>query len=206
MGGAALVSAIDQALAKARPLAARLLQATPAEIGFDAGRFSAGGRSVGLMEVARAAASDPAGEPIDTYHWNMLDLITFPNGCHVAEVEVDTETGVVTLLRYNAVDDYGAVINPLLLIGQVQGGVAQGIGQALLERTVYDPESGQLLTGSFMDYAMPRATDLPDLAIHLHGTPTQANHWGSRAPARQARSPHRRRSWRRRWTRWRRWA
>jgi carbon-monoxide dehydrogenase large subunit len=174
MGGSALVIAIEQVLSKARPIAARLLQAGAAEVSFEAGRFSAGERSVGLIEVARAAVD----ETIDTYHWNLLDLITFPNGCHVAEVEVDPETGIVTLLRYNAADDFGTAINPLLLIGQVQGGVAQGIGQALLERTVYDKETGQLLTGSFMDYTLPRATDLPDLAIHLHGVPTSANKLG----------------------------
>jgi carbon-monoxide dehydrogenase large subunit len=174
MGGSALVNAIEQVLSKARPIAARLLQAGAAEVSFEAGRFSAGERSVGLIEVARAAVD----ETIDTYHWNLLDLITFPNGCHVAEVEVDPETGIVTLLRYNAADDFGTAINPLLLIGQVQGGVAQGIGQALLERTVYDKETGQLLTGSFMDYTLPRATDLPDLAIHLHGVPTSANKLG----------------------------
>jgi carbon-monoxide dehydrogenase large subunit len=174
MGGAALVCAIEQVLAKARPIAARLLQAGLEEVRFDAGRFSAGERSVGLIEVAGAAGD----ESIDTYHWNLLDLITFPNGCHVAEVEVDPETGVVTLLRYTAADDFGTAINPLLLIGQVQGGVAQGIGQALLERTVYDKETGQLLTGSFMDYTLPRAADLPDLDIHLHGVPTTANKLG----------------------------
>jgi carbon-monoxide dehydrogenase large subunit len=174
MGGAALVGAIDHVLAKARPVAARLLQAGLEEVRFDAGRFSAGERSVGLTEVARAAGE----EAIDSYHWNLLDLITFPNGCHVAEVEVDPETGAVTLLRYTAADDFGTAINPLLLIGQVQGGVAQGIGQALMERTVYDRETGQLLTGSFMDYTLPRAADLPDLAIHLHGVPTSSNPLG----------------------------
>jgi carbon-monoxide dehydrogenase large subunit len=93
-------------------------------------------------------------------------------------VEVDPETGLVTLDRYSAVDDFGALINPLLTVGQVQGGVAQGIGQAMLERTVYDPESGQMLSGSFMDYAVPRANDLPDLEITLTGVPTRANPLG----------------------------
>ena len=178
MGGSALVDAIGMALSKARPVAARLLQAGAGEVGFHAGRFSAGERSVGLMEVARAATGDPAGEPLDSYSWTLLDRITFPNGCHVAEVELDPDTGVASLLRYTAADDFGTAINPMLLVGQVQGGVAQGIGQALLERTAYDPETGQLLTGSFMDYALPRASDLPDLAIHLHGVPTGANPLG----------------------------
>jgi aerobic carbon-monoxide dehydrogenase large subunit len=110
--------------------------------------------------------------------WNECDVITFPNGTHVAEVEIDIETGLVTLERYFAIDDYGRVINPLLTIGQVQGGVAQGIGQAMLERTVYDPESGQLLSGSLLDYALPRADDLPDLDIILDGMPTGANPLG----------------------------
>ena len=177
MGGSALVDAIGLVLGKARPVAARLLQAGLEEVMFAKGRFSAGGRSVPLLEVARAAA-EPGGEPLDSYHWTLLDRITFPNGCHVAEVEVDPETGVVTLRRYTAADDFGSVINPLLLIGQVQGGVAQGIGQALMERTVYDPATGQLLSGSYMDYAVPHAMDLPDLDIHLHGVPTAANPLG----------------------------
>ena len=115
---------------------------------------------------------------LDTYVWNLLDLITFPNGCHIAEVEVDPETGEVTLERYTAVDDFGTLINPMLTLGQVHGGVAQGIGQAMLEHTVYDPESGQMLSGSFMDYTLPRAQDLPDLDITLTGVPTKANPLG----------------------------
>ena len=103
---------------------------------------------------------------------NMTDVFTFPSGCHVAEVEIDPETGAASLVRYTAVDDYGRLINPLLTEGQVQGGVAQGIGQAMLEHTVYDPESGQLLSGSFMDYAMPRADDLPSFDIALVERPT----------------------------------
>jgi carbon-monoxide dehydrogenase large subunit len=178
MGGSALVDAIGLVMGKARPVAARLLQAQPDELTFAEGRFIAGERSVAMLEVARAAAADPVGEALDSYHWTLLDRITFPNGCHVAEVEVDPETGVVTLLRYTAADDFGTAVNPLLLIGQVQGGVAQGIGQALMERTVYDPTSGQLLSGSYMDYAVPHAADLPDLDIHLHGVPTAANPLG----------------------------
>ena len=183
MGGSALVRAIDGVLAKARPIAARLLQARPEEVAFAAGGFSAGERGVTLLEVAHAAR-DPAnlrdGETpgLDTYVWNPLDKITFPNGCHVAEVEVDPETGRVVLARYTAADDFGAIVNPMLTIGQVQGGVAQGIGQAMLERTVYDPASGQLLSGSFMDYALPRADDLPSLDVRLHGVPTAANPLG----------------------------
>ncbi len=108
----------------------------------------------------------------------VCDLFTFPNGCHIAEVEIDPETGQVGLERYTAVDDYGRLINPLLTQGQVQGGVAQGIGQALLEHTVYEAASGQLLSGSLMDYAIPRADDLPDFDITLAEVPTAANPLG----------------------------
>jgi carbon-monoxide dehydrogenase large subunit len=115
---------------------------------------------------------------LDTYVWNLLDLITFPNGCHIAEVEVDPDTGETTLQRYTAVDDFGTLINPMLTVGQVHGGVAQGMGQAMLEHTVYDQHSGQMLSGSFMDYTLPRAQDLPDLNITLSGVPTNANPLG----------------------------
>jgi carbon-monoxide dehydrogenase large subunit len=171
MGGAALHKATQQVIEKGKPVAARLLQAQPDQVTFAAGRYTAGDRSVDLLSVARDTS-------LDTYVWNLLDIITFPNGCHVAEIEIDPETGLATLDRYTAVDDYGTLINPLLTIGQVQGGVAQGIGQALTEHTVYDPDSGQLLSGSFMDYQLPRAVDLPDLDITLTGIPTSANPLG----------------------------
>jgi carbon-monoxide dehydrogenase large subunit len=186
MGGAALCKAVDTMLAKGRAIAARLLQASVEQIVFVEGRFAvrnAMDRAIYLLAVARAAR-DPANLPdgmapgLDTYVWNLLDLITFPNGCHIAEVEVDADTGAVTLERYTAVDDFGTLINPMLTIGQVQGGVVQGIGQAMLEHTVYDPQSGQILSGSFMDYALPRAADLPSLDITLSGVPTSANSLG----------------------------
>ncbi len=109
---------------------------------------------------------------------NITDVFTFPSGCHVAEVEIDPETGTIELLSYTAVDDYGRLINPMLTEGQVQGGLAQGIDRALLEHTVYDPQSGQLLGGSLMDYALPRATDLPYFDIQLVERPTEANPLG----------------------------
>jgi carbon-monoxide dehydrogenase large subunit len=186
MGGAALCKAIDTMLAKGSAIAARLLQAAQAQVVFADGRFSVRddpSRTIDLNAVAHAAR-DPANLPdgaepgLDTYSWNILDIITFPNGCHIAEVEVDPETGAVALRRYTAVDDFGTLINPMLTIGQVQGGVAQGIGQAMLEHTVYDPQNGQMLSGSFMDYALPRADDLPDFAITLTGVPTGANPLG----------------------------
>jgi carbon-monoxide dehydrogenase large subunit len=186
MGGAALYRAVDTLLAKGRTIAARLLQSSVEQIVFADGRFAVRDephRAIDLLAVARAAR-DPANLPdgmppgLDTYVWNLLDLITFPNGCHIAEVEVDPDTGAVTLERYTAVDDFGTLINPMLTVGQVQGGVAQGIGQAMLEHTVYDAESGQMLSGSFMDYTLPRAEDLPDFNITLSGVPTNANPLG----------------------------
>jgi aerobic carbon-monoxide dehydrogenase large subunit len=179
MGGSALFKAAQEVIAKATPIAARLLQARAEEVTFVDRAFRVEDRSVGLLAVARAARDPASGDaPLDTYVWNLLDIITFPNGCHVAEVEVDPETGHVTLERYTGVDDYGTILNPLLTIGQVQGGLAQGIGQALTEQTVYDGESGQMLSASFMDYQIPRAIDLPDLEVVLSGVATKANPLG----------------------------
>jgi carbon-monoxide dehydrogenase large subunit len=154
-------------------------------VSFGAGRFTVGGseRGIGLLALAEAAR-DPANLPdgmtpgLDADAYNDSDVFTFPNGCHAAEIEIDRETGAVTLERYLAVDDYGRLINPMLTIGQVQGGVAQGIGQALLEHTVYEEQSGQLLSGSFLDYALPRADDLPLLDITLAELPTAVNPLG----------------------------
>jgi carbon-monoxide dehydrogenase large subunit len=184
-GGTALVKAAQMVIEKGRRIAAGLLQADSAEIVFSEGRFTVPEteREIDLPAVVRAAA-DPANLPegmtpgLDSSVYNVLDVFTFPNGCHVAEVEIDPETGVVTLERYTAVDDYGRLINPLLTAGQVQGGVAQGIGQALLEHTVYDPGSGQLLSGSLMDYALPGTDDLPPFDITLAELPTSANPLG----------------------------
>jgi len=174
MGGGAVVKAIDAALARARGLAARLLQASEGELVFAGGGFTVRGteRHIDVLSVARESAA-AVGEHV----MNMTDVFTFPSGCHVAEVEVDPETGAASLLRYTAVDDYGRLINPMLTEGQVQGGVAQGIGQAMLEHTVYD-EGGQLLSGSLMDYALPRADDLPAFDITLVERPTEANPLG----------------------------
>src|SRR5439155_669243 len=104
----------------------------------------------------------------------------WPNGCHVCEVEIDPETGAVSLVAYVIADDVGTVINPLTLKGQIHGGVAQGVGQALMEQIVYDPDSGQLLTGSFMDYALPRADTLPDVVVESHPVPTKLNPLGAK--------------------------
>ena len=198
-GGTALVKAAQMVIEKGRAIAAGLLQANIADVVFSAGRFKVQGteREMDLLAVARAA-SDPANLPdgsmpgLDSMSSNQSDVFTFPNGCHLAEIEVDPETGVVTLERYTVVDDYGRLINPMLTKGQVQGGVAQGVGQALFEHTVYDAGSGQLLSGSLMDYALPRADDLPPFDITLAELPTSANPLGVRARARPGASPHRR--------------
>ncbi|MEO3474903.1 xanthine dehydrogenase family protein molybdopterin-binding subunit [Roseomonas sp. CAU 1739] len=180
MGGEALVRAIDAVLAKARALAAQLLQCPEAALAFADGRFSLtnepGGRGIGLIELAQAARE--AGGSIDAEVDSDLDLITFPNGCQVAEVEIDPDTGELRLERYVAVDDYGRLINPMLTIGQVQGGLAQGIGQALFEEVSFDPESGQILTASLMDYCLPRAMDLPPIEVTCIEVPTASNRLG----------------------------
>ena len=173
-GGEAMRLAGGALLAHARSVAARLLQSMPEALHYAAGRFALpDGRGLTLAELA-AEEGTLEGEVAHT-----LDLITFPNGAHAAELELDPETGEVTLLSYTAVDDYGTLLNPMLARGQVQGGVAQGIGQALMERIAYDRESAQLLSAGFMDYAMPRAADLPDLRIELReDQPTAANGLG----------------------------
>jgi carbon-monoxide dehydrogenase large subunit len=186
VGGTALVLAIEQLIEKGRLIAAHLLQAPVDQVSFADGRFAVRDteRAIAIGEVAKAA-SDAANLPealtpgLDGNATNNSDLYTFPNGCHVAEVEIDPETGVVRLDRYTIVDDFGRLINPRLALGQVHGGVVQGIGQSLLEHVVFDPESGQLLSGSFLDYAIPRAQDLPDFAGGLNeSAPTASNPLG----------------------------
>ena len=181
-GGTALVKAAEKIIEKGCAIAAVLLQADIAEVAFAAGRFTVKGTERGIdLPALAAAASEPANLPdgmtpgLDSYVFNQSDVFTFPNGCHVAEVEIDPDTGFLTIERYTIVDDYGRLINPMLTRGQVQGGVAQGIGQALLEHTVYDLDSGQLLSGTLMDYALPRADDLSSFDITLSELPTAAN-------------------------------
>jgi carbon-monoxide dehydrogenase large subunit len=185
MGGTALYQAAQMVLSKGRAIAGHLLQADANEVSFSAGRFTVGGGERGIdLSALAEAARDPANLPdgmspgLDADAYNDSDVFTFPNGCHAAEIEIDPETGAVTLERYAAIDDYGRLINPMLTVGQVQGGLAQGIGQALLEHTVYDEGSGQLLSGSLMDYALPRADDLPPLDITLAELPTAVNPLG----------------------------
>ena len=140
------------------------------------------GYLAGSLSSAARDAFDTNATPdqhgLDTFARVEDAPFTFPNGCHVAEVEIDADTGHVRLLKYCCVDDYGAMINPMLVEGQVHGGVAQGIGQALFEHIAYDPESGQLLSGSLMDYALPAADGLPNIQVELQGVPTKANPLG----------------------------
>jgi len=125
-----------------------------------------------------AAIARDKGAPLDIYHAWTREWMTYPNGAHVAEVEVEPDTGRVTLARYTAVDDYGVLVNPMIATGQAHGAIAQGIGQALLEHAAYDAGSGQLLAGSFMDYAMPRADDFPSFHLDFNGTRCTTNPLG----------------------------
>jgi carbon-monoxide dehydrogenase large subunit len=185
VAGTALYEASRTIVGKGRDLASHLLEVSPRDIVFADGVFGVPGTDlrVDLFTVAKAArdtAKLPAGmEPgLDTKHTRVPPAQTFPNGCHIVEVEIDRDTGTIEIARYTVVDDFGRTINPLLLEGQVHGGIVQGIGQALLEHAVYDADSGQLLSGSFMDYAMPRADDLPSFAFSTHNVPCTANPLG----------------------------
>ena len=176
-GGEAMVRAIDAVAEKGRPFAAQLLQCAEADLTFARGRYEvAGGRAVGFADVL-AAARD-AKVSLDAEGLCDIDRFVFPNGCQVAEVEIDPETGALSLQRYTAVDDYGRLVNPLLTASQVQGGLAQGIGQALMEECGYDADSAQPTNASMMDYGLPRADDLPMLDVRLVEIPTKTNRLG----------------------------
>ncbi len=184
VGGGALLVAADRIIEKGKRVAARALEAADADIEFAEGTFTIAGtdRAMSLAEVVRAsyAGSAPPGEDmgLDASGFHTPANHTFPNGCHVVEVEIDGQTGVVRIVRYTVVDDFGTIINPLMLAGQVHGGIAQGVGQALHENCVYDPESGQLLSGSFMDYGLPRADDFPDFNFATNVVPCTTNPLG----------------------------
>jgi carbon-monoxide dehydrogenase large subunit len=186
-GGSALVMAADKVIAKGKKIAAQMMEAAVADIEFEGARFTVAGtdRSVTLKQVA-VAAFQPARLPngiepglIESATY-APEKATYPNGCHVCEVEVDPETGAVQLLNYLVVDDVGTVINPLTLAGQIHGGIAQGAGQILMEQVVYDQASGQLVTASFMDYAMPRADTMCNVAIRSNPVPTATNLLGAK--------------------------
>jgi carbon-monoxide dehydrogenase large subunit len=184
VGGTALWLAADKIVAKGKRIAAHLLEAADADIAFSAGRFNIAGtdRGLSMKEVARAAfafGNLPKGmEPGLFEHATFTPAQeTFPNGTHVCEVEIDPDTGAIELLNYVVVDDVGTEINPLTLQGQVVGGIVQGLGQILMEQIVFDDE-GQLLTGSFMDYAMPRASDICGFKVGHNAVPTKLNPMG----------------------------
>ena len=182
--GQAILATAATVIAKGKQAASEVLEAAPADIAFADGNFTIAGTDRGISLLALAATQREkakAGQNVttlDTAEIANIDHHTFPNGCHMAEVEIDPETGVAAVVRYVVCDDVGRAVNPMIVRGQVQGGVTQGVGQALLERTAFDPESGQLLSGSFMDYALPRADDVPDIEVELVEVPCLTNPLG----------------------------
>ncbi len=185
IAGSALVVVADKLIAKGKRIAAHLLEAAEADIEFAAGRFTVAGtdRSLDLRAVAKAAFVPdrlPRGVEPGFFENGTFspEAITYPNGCHVCEVEIDPETGATAIVGYTVVDDVGTVVNPLTLKGQIHGGVVQGAGQALMEQVVYDPASGQLLSASFMDYCMPRADDFCAIEVKSNPAPTPLNPLG----------------------------
>jgi carbon-monoxide dehydrogenase large subunit len=180
----AMVAAVAKVVEQGKEIASHLLEAAIADIEFAGGRFIIAGtdRSIGVMELAerlRSQVNLPDGMPtsLDVKLASEPVPAAFPNGCHVAEVEIDPETGVIEVVKYASANDFGTVINPLLVEGQMHGGLVQGIGQALMENTVYD-QDGQPITGSYMDYAMPRASDVPSFVTEHHSVPAKTNPLG----------------------------
>jgi carbon-monoxide dehydrogenase large subunit len=184
VGGGALKAATANLIDKAKQLAGHLMEASPADIAFENGRLTIAGtdKSMALVDVAKAAYAPmflPPGFGVGLEASGAADGVpNFPNGCHICELEVDPDTGTVAIDRYTVVDDVGMVINPLIVEGQIVGGLAQGFGQALLESIAYDAKSGQLLTGSFSDYTMPRADDMPSFECGFNNVPCKTNALG----------------------------
>lgn len=186
LSGTAIAQASDKVVEVGKNIAAQVLEASAGDIEFAQGRFVIAGtdRAIGIMELAEKVRagiklSDGTAATLDVTHVTEAVPGTYPNGVHVVEVEIDSDTGLTRVVKYNAVNDFGTVVNPMLVEGQVQGGIVQGLGQALLEGTVYDAE-GQLVTGSFMDYAMPRAHDAPMIAVANRPVPTKTNPIGAK--------------------------
>jgi aerobic carbon-monoxide dehydrogenase large subunit len=183
--GTAIVEASAKIIEKGKDLAAHALEASPSDIAFDRGQFTIVGtdRSISIMDLAQKLRNGPkppadAPQSLDVAHVSDgPSASTYPNGCHIAEVEVDPETGITEVVNYVSVNDFGTVINPMIVAGQLHGGVVQGIGQALMELVTYDKD-GQLLTGSYMDYAMPRAADVPFFSLVDHPAPATTNPLG----------------------------
>ena len=182
VGGMSIRMASDKVIEKGKKIAGHLLQAQPEQVSFEAGVFSSGANSISLKDVA-AAAHDPARLPeglapgLDEEVTYKGDSENFPNGAHVVEVEIDADTGVVEVVNYVAVDDCGVVLNPFIVHGQAQGGIAQGLGQTLTENVIYD-EEGQLLTASYMDYGMPRASHMAHVEGLFNEVPSKTNALG----------------------------
>ena len=186
VGGSAIVKAMDKVVEKGKKIAAHLLEASVDDIEFDAGTFRVSGtdKELGIGDIALTAYV-PHNYPIEELEPGLDETafydpknFTYPNGCHIAEVEIDPTTGEVTLCSFNAVDDFGRIVNPMIVEGQVHGGLVQGIGQALMERCVYD-DQGQLVTGSFNDYCLPRADDVPSFTVGTNeGAPCTHNPLG----------------------------
>ena len=187
IGGSALRAAADEVIERGKRFAAHFMEADAADIAFADGAFTIAGtdRSMPIEQVAQMSFI-PVGLPselgvgLQGVGAFSSDVPTFPNGCHICEVELDPETGAVELNRYTVVDDIGTVINPLLAKGQIQGGVAQGAGQALSENVIYDRDSGQLLTGTLMDYGIPRADTLPRITVDFSPVPSPTNPLGAK--------------------------
>ncbi|MDU2926260.1 xanthine dehydrogenase family protein molybdopterin-binding subunit, partial [Bradyrhizobium sp.] len=183
--GQAIVESSQLVIAKGKQAAAHLLEASEADIEFAGGQFTIAGtdRSIDIMELARRMREGkmPEGVPasLDVDHNSTATESTFPNGCHVCEVEIEPDTGVAQIVAYTAINDFGTVINPMIVAGQLHGGVAQGIGQAMMEHLRYD-ESGQPITGSLMDYALPRASDVPMMTVDNHPVPAKSNPLGTK--------------------------
>jgi carbon-monoxide dehydrogenase large subunit len=185
IGGTAVLQAAEKVIDKTRKIAAHMLEASEQDITYEDGRFQIAGtdRAMDFRDAAMAAYSPaklPKGMEQGLYEFATYspEVNNYPNGCHVIEVEVTPETGEIEILRYNVIDDCGVEINPLLVKGQVHGGIAQGVGQALMEDIVYEPGTGQLLSGSFMDYTMPRADNFCSFDIGAHPVPTKTNPLG----------------------------
>ncbi|NQU72155.1 MAG: molybdopterin-dependent oxidoreductase, partial [Rhodospirillales bacterium] len=181
MAGIVMGKASDRIIERGKEIAGQMLEVAAADISFADGRFTIAGtdRSVGIFDVAATAEAGPDG-PLSGESQEEMQTPGFPYGAQVCEIEVDPETGAVEVMRYAAVDDVGRAINPLILHGQTHGGAVQGAGQALMEHIIHDPESGQLLTGSLMDYALPRADDFPSFAVEIMEVPSPTNPLGVR--------------------------
>jgi aerobic carbon-monoxide dehydrogenase large subunit len=184
-GGSALVIAADKVIARGKKLASHLLEAADADIIFEGGKYAVAGtdKAISLIDVAKASYMPgrlPRGSEMGLFETGTYDggAPTYPNGCHICEVEIDEATGTIEMVRYVAVDDCGRVINPLLLEGQMHGGIAQGVGQALMEDLAFDRDSGQVMSGSFMDYAMPRASDFCAIEMESNEVPAKTNPLG----------------------------